>query len=157
MVNRRTVGLSHTKAVTQSLTLVRGWRRMLLIFYILLLGLLLPFICWGAWGTPGHPHAGPHFVFRHPPSHMAAMQAASAAQIAGNTPIETMHEEQQSPVGRSTPDTTSAISLILVPLLLVTAFSLRLRREIVWLAESLRDNSTTLLVPTPPPRFVRGN
>lgn len=27
----------------------------------------LPFICWGVTATPGHPHAGPHFVFAAPP------------------------------------------------------------------------------------------
>lgn len=70
--------------------------------------------------------------------------------MAGN--MHTNNENEQSPAGRSTPDTTSAISLVLAPLLLITAFSMRLLRGIVWLAESLRDNSTTLLVPTPPPR-----
>lgn len=27
---------------------------------------VLPFICWGAVATPGHPHARPHFVFTAP-------------------------------------------------------------------------------------------
>jgi hypothetical protein len=28
---------------------------------------VLPFVCWGAMATPGHAHAGPHFVFAAPP------------------------------------------------------------------------------------------
>lgn len=28
---------------------------------------VLPFICFGALATPGHPHARPHFVFTDPP------------------------------------------------------------------------------------------
>ncbi|MCB0066739.1 MAG: hypothetical protein KDD77_06300, partial [Caldilineaceae bacterium] len=31
-----------------------------------LFGLVLPFICWGAEITPGHPHSRAHFVFMAP-------------------------------------------------------------------------------------------
>ncbi len=46
---------------------LRLWQRLLLLGYAALFGGVLPFICWGALGMPGHPHAGPHFVFLPPP------------------------------------------------------------------------------------------
>jgi hypothetical protein len=38
----------------------------IIVFFALYWVLLLPFICWGAWATPGHPHARPHLVFSPP-------------------------------------------------------------------------------------------
>lgn len=37
-----------------------------LSLYIAYWALILPFLCWGAWATPGHPHLHPHFVFSPP-------------------------------------------------------------------------------------------
>ncbi len=37
-----------------------------LSLYIAYWALVLPFLCWGAWATPGHPHLHPHFVFSPP-------------------------------------------------------------------------------------------
>lgn len=50
-------------------TLIRQshWKQLLLGSYATLLGLVFPFICWGSWAEPGHPHRGPHFVFASPP------------------------------------------------------------------------------------------
>ncbi|MBW7883205.1 MAG: hypothetical protein H3C34_11330 [Caldilineaceae bacterium] len=36
------------------------------VFFALLFGLVLPFICWGSLATPGHPHGRPHLVFWAP-------------------------------------------------------------------------------------------
>lgn len=125
------------------------WRQLLLVFYIILLGLILPFICWGSWGTPGHPHGGPHLVFLHPPEHSANSQMDHAPSM-----VKIFDDEDNSPMGRSTPDTISAISLIVAPLFLATAYSMRARQTIAWLAEYIRGKSATLPVPTPPPRLV---
>lgn len=36
------------------------------VFFAGLFALVLPFICWGAWAQPCHPHSRPHFVFLPP-------------------------------------------------------------------------------------------
>ncbi|MEZ4615723.1 MAG: hypothetical protein R2867_09460 [Caldilineaceae bacterium] len=51
----------------------------MLFFYAALFGALLPFICWGALAMPGHPHAGPHFVFLSPPHYTKAAGIATAS------------------------------------------------------------------------------
>jgi hypothetical protein len=57
----------------------RLWQRTLLAFYVILLGLIMPFICWGAQAEPGHPHQLPHFVFTDPVMVMPALAQGAAA------------------------------------------------------------------------------
>lgn len=82
---------------------VANWAAGILLFYIVYLGMILPFVCWGAMGTPGHPHPVAHFVFTVPeiphPGH---------PQISDHEPTHT-----PEPTGQSRPDTT-LISLILL-------------------------------------------
>lgn len=42
------------------------WLRWLHLTLVVIFGLVLPFICWGAEATPGHPHMRAHFVFLSP-------------------------------------------------------------------------------------------
>lgn len=114
--------------------------------YILLIGLVMPFICWGAWAHPGHPHPGPHFVFTAPPAANIAEHDAPGDEGSHHAP---------EPVGQSTPDTT------VITLLLVVAWGLAL----AW--QSPREMSDSFLrlvgapqyslsVPSPPPRWGAG-
>ncbi|MEM7530943.1 MAG: hypothetical protein AAF639_02100 [Chloroflexota bacterium] len=47
---------------------VHHWQRLLLWFYAGLFAFVLPFVCWGAAGHPGHPHTQPHLIFDEPVS-----------------------------------------------------------------------------------------
>jgi hypothetical protein len=111
---------------------------------------VLPFLCWGAWATPGHPHARPHFVFAAPllvadtphAMHHALAHGADPA-AAGNAPT----------TGQSLPSIliVSLFTLVFATPLART-FRLLMRRERVVFAPFPHSHPTT--VPTPPPRFV---
>lgn len=120
-----------------------GLRRGMLIFYALLLGLGLPFVCWGAWADPSHAHAGPHLVFAAPPSPPAAVEHTHAKHQAPQT-------EDDRPIGAARPLTA------FMPFLLMAAPSgCRLRlpaRRGAWLPQVYPACSADLAIPTPPPR-----
>ena len=143
------------------------WERALLVFYAILLGLVMPFICWGAYAQPGHPHARPHLVFMDPVMDMSAAQEARtkpssatkmdmALDMPMGQPMAAATDGQSppshsAPVGRSTPQ------LLLFALLVLLAGALwQISRIdihyailvcIALFAKPLRRN-----VPTPPPR-----
>lgn len=134
------------------------------LFYAGLLAFVLPFICWGAQATPGHPHPVAHFVFFKPPQAAAmvvtGLDAASYLATFGRVDLcssgstgdfhHRVGETPQLPAGRSAP--TLIISLLL--LVLASAFLLPSMPPrfscIVWNVPPPR--SLTLAVPTPPPR-----
>ncbi len=70
-----------------------------------LFGLVLPFICWGAQATPGHPHARAHFVFLAPEEH--AHNGAPHAHDHGDAAL---------PSGKATPPLLAISILLLVVL-----------------------------------------
>lgn len=41
-------------------------QRMILGSLVVLWIGVLPWLCWGGWSSPHHPHASPHFVFAKP-------------------------------------------------------------------------------------------
>jgi hypothetical protein len=128
--------------------------------YTILLGFVLPFICWGTLATPGHPHRMAHLVFMMPP--VRAEVAVKDVEIDHRTHQRVARtgegdqpEKATQPVGRSLPpELTSAITII-SPLLLVQILlvlhpaRLRLRSS---------HTSTSHLfdprVSTPPPRHL---
>ncbi|MBK8045953.1 MAG: hypothetical protein IPK16_01730 [Anaerolineales bacterium] len=119
-----------------------SWRyylRVLVLTYALYAGLILPFVCWGAWAVPGHPHGHPHFVFSPPdltPSHHAAH----------------VHDNESQPVAQALPEMVLAVH---APLLMLAATSLTFRprheRRVLRIACGERQFSP--FVPTPPPRL----
>jgi hypothetical protein len=119
-------------------------RRGVLVFYALLLGLWLPFVCWGTWADPSHAHAGPHLVFAAPPS-----APAEAAHVHTR---HTAQAEDQPPTGAARPLTA------FLPFLLMTApdqYRLRLpARRGAWLRQTYPTRSADLAIPTPPPRLA---
>lgn len=85
------------------------WRAIFVGGYTLLLGLVMPFICFGAMAEPGHPHRFPHFVFVDPtlaPSFAMQMMPATHAEHTnhGADNATTRHQmpvdHGQQPVGR---------------------------------------------------------
>ncbi len=135
--------------------------------------LVLPFICWGAAATPGHPHALPHFVFAAPrmatdADHTSmqsrpirdilqelarsswcspgASQPSVGSAIDGSAPADA-----PATAGQSTPATLFAMLLVLPGIwLLRTA----LRRDFVRWFAVLETLAVAPLVPVPPPRLA---
>lgn len=92
--------------------------------YTILLGFVLPFICWGTLATPGHPHGMAHFVFMTPPMRAEVVVKDykidhSAHQPGARTDASDQPETATQPVGRSLPPELISAITILSPLLLV--------------------------------------
>jgi hypothetical protein len=128
---------------------------------------VLPFICWGAVATPGHPHARPHFVFVAPELTSGAVAAplqrptltetlrrlALASWCGAGAPTqEGLLEEGHAAAGQSIP-AVLAVSL-LAPLVLLAASLVLLRRlpHFALFLQSLWGRSFALRLSTPPPR-----
>ena len=89
----------------------RPRRALLNLFFAGILGLVLPFICWGAQATPGHPHARAHFVF-WPPEMALAGHAHSDAHLSADAEL---------PSGQATPSVLAIFLLLLITLIVVFA------------------------------------
>jgi hypothetical protein len=143
------------------------WQRLILVGYAALLTFVLPFICWGAWAEPGHPHGSPHFVFATPVIAGSPNAGNSLSQIVWSLQSYCGNPRMDEPAaiagtdgttdlgsvaGQSLPDTTLVVSMLLILF-------------VGWLQlESLRQTTERVkqfcvatpfapLVPTPPPRF----
>lgn|GEM_PF-1165859 len=96
-------------------------------FLAAILGLVLPFVCWGAEATPGHPHLRAHFVFVAPETFTVRASATGGnaqdvIQLASNALANGLHELCSAPVqsavptppaGQSTPQTLAVTLLLL--------------------------------------------
>lgn len=105
------------------------------VFLAGILGLILPFVCWGAEATPGHTHLRAHFVFIAPiastgqafaayPNAQAAVLAAARSMADGlhelcTAPVKSA--ATNSPSGQSTPQTLAVTLLLIVVLGAVVA------------------------------------
>ena len=104
---------------------------------------VLPWLCWGGWSNPHHPHPNPHFVFAGPPlldeeHHVHPDDSLAAA-------------DQDPLAGVARPDT------LLIALLVLLLPALRLattprRHYFTRTLASLWTRATAMAVPTPPPR-----
>lgn len=130
--------------------------------YAFHLALVLPFICWGAVGTPGHPHPHAHFVFMDP-----GLVEASATGGLIHEHIWGQHlhldicspsfddlstAASDDPAGRSTPDVTSVISIIMLVFLLGREMRPPLPSHFALAPIPSFKESAELPVPLPPPR-----
>lgn len=122
-------------------------RRGVLLFYVLLLGLWLPFVCWGAWADPAHAHAGPHLVFAEPSTSPSASPYTGAADG---------HTHSKPPSHDETPTGAARPLISLMPFLLMALWAgYRLRqpaRRALWLRPHYPTRSADIAIPTPPPR-----
>ncbi len=77
-------------------------QQLLLLFYVALFALLLPFICWGALAEPGHPHRTPHFVFADPMLVKAwpLDESTTDSTITSAATTHRFHTEKQGKPGR---------------------------------------------------------
>jgi len=112
---------------------IRANHRVLRVLHLLfagLFGLVLPFICWGAEATPGHPHARAHFVFItpapvRPDAHavtqsVAAMMASAPEHVAC---ISALLAESASAAGSDLPASQSVPAALAITLLFLAAFA----------------------------------
>ena len=67
---------------------------------------VLPWLCWGGWSNPHHPHANPHFVFAAP----TLLDAHSHAHA--NMPHD--HGAEDALAGVARPDTLLIAILVLI-------------------------------------------
>lgn len=112
----------------------------LVVGYVALWALVLPFICWGIWAEPGHGHAAPHFVFTAAPA--------------------TTHGPHHHPDHDAPHDDADGVArpttLVVTILVLVLGRGLLLLRPRLdhWPqpARSLLPLQHILPIPTPPPR-----
>lgn len=129
----------------------RGFTVWTLGGFALLWGVVLPFVCWGAWASPGHAHAAPHFVFVEPPSLHHPLHHAATDEHAGAHTAEST-EADERPSGVAHPD--SLILLLLLSVLLRMGHMPQPRHH-TWPAppRSLGSQPNWPTVPTPPPRL----
>jgi hypothetical protein len=114
-------------------------------FVVLWIG-VLPWLCWGGWSNPHHPHASPHFVFAVPPLY------GNDHHVHPNDP----HNDQEPLAGVAHPDTLLITLLaLLVP---VSRMSVMPRtHRFIRKATPLWMRFSSLTVPTPPPRMIPSN
>ena len=136
------------------------WQRLLCAGFAFLFTLVLPFICFGAFAEPGHPHRMPHFVFAEPVLSVDLLLEAQPplpqmmnheGHAMAMPPEHVVNPKQQQPVGRS------ASSLILFSILVLTSLGVWVlsrvdQRHIVEFSAALSFESATLAIPLPPPR-----
>jgi len=135
------------------------------LFYAGFFALILPFICWGAQATPGHPHAIAHFVFAAPSKStvMATVGLDAAAYLTtfgkddicssteSSPPHQRANDAPQLPAGRSVP-------MLMIFLLLLAAaaatplLSSALRPSVLKYWSVPPPGGLSMAVPTPPPR-----
>ena len=119
--------------------------------YAVFLGTVLPFICWGAWAEPGHPHGGPHFVFADPPATHVHTHTVPGPHAHANPVADTGADDV---AGQAHPDSTLVMASMLM--LIASAVWLmrpRITRMDLTPAPTRRDYRPR--IPTPPPRRLR--
>jgi hypothetical protein len=128
----------------------------ILASYGLFFAFVLPFLCWGSAGTPGHPHAHAHFVFISPDAEEDTSTHFHFPQFVDGEWVFTAHdhpEDESTLPFRSEPD----LSLVTILLLLLAAiasvaytpFSLFSRKLAQHLPDSLMHTP-----PAPPPKLL---
>lgn len=143
------------------------WQRLILVGYAALLMFVLPFICWGAWAEPGHPHGSPHFVFATPVNAGPSNAGNSLSQIVWSLQSFCGNPRMDDPTtitgtdsttdigslaGQSLPDTTLVVSMLLI--LVVGWLQLESLRQTTERVKQLCVATPfAALVPTPPPRL----
>jgi len=158
--------------------LLGAWRPCIIGFFVLYWALVLPFLCWGAWATPDHPHAHPHFVFSAPSLAITTQPDGHHERTPGlippgatcaPAPLSDMHPPGHAtatgvPPCPAATDAGGTASQSLPPILVVTILTLvftstqlrpirlPVRRECA--LAILFPPGYPSVVPTPPPRFA---
>jgi hypothetical protein len=126
------------------------------VAYTVLLGVVLPFICWGTLATPGHPHRMAHIVFFLPSMRAEIPALGNDTDHAGHLQHQMQGDQDSSaaqPVGRSVPDELASAISIISPLLVVQILLVfSPTREILRLGHTNTSHLFDPRVLTPPPR-----
>lgn len=156
------------------------WQRLCLALYAGLFAGVLPFICLGALGEPGHPHRFPHFVFampqlaKHQPQLIAATPPAAMATLPMSHHAGHANLGHQRPAPVTVPTTIIPASCPLaegmVPGRATATIMIFTILQLILLGSALIDPwarrhfvrhrpyalraSITLSVPLPPPRWL---
>ncbi len=136
---------------------VDSWQyKALAVAYAVLLGVVLPFICWGTLATPGHPHRMAHIVFFLPSMRAEIPTMGNDTDHAEHLQHEMQRYQDSSstqPVGRSVPDELASAISIISPLLVVQIFLVfSTTREILRLSHANTSHLFDPHVLTPPTR-----
>lgn len=141
------------------------WVFSLHLFYAALFAVVLPFICFGALGTPGHPHALPHLVFLAPVMSKAMGDTSSGGGqmlavhaehlLCSSAGVHALHTHQGMPqplpAGRSSPPILAVASLLILQLFTCRRHCQSTPSFLVWCSDPLLV-APTLSVIVPPPR-----
>lgn len=127
---------------------------------------VLPFICWGAQANPGHPHAGPHFVFAAPPEVRPALPSQMTLAelrewnrdsfLCGAT-LHAPGDPSPAPgtlAGQSVPKVLVVTLLLLVALLVATWGRPKQQPESRICLGALSARAASLPPSVPPPRIA---
>lgn len=128
------------------------WRTASVLFFVVLFAFVLPFVCWGAQATPGHPHARAHFVFLPPaPVDQAHHDAQSSAAGAGHAHP---YADTDLPAGKATPSVLAISLLLLIALAALSTLPDDPPAFVRW-QPVLRGRRTAPPRVVPPPRRAR--
>lgn len=111
---------------------------------------VLPWLCWGGWSNPHHPHPNPHFVFVEP-SLLDAGHHDHATDLFATDPFAPADQDPLAGVAR--PDTLLiALLVLLLPVIraVIASHPYHFARK----SAPLWAHVATMAVPTPPPRTV---
>ena len=98
--------------------------------YVILFACVLPFICWGAWAQPCHPHSRPHFVFLQPVLRSQRTAAPVVRQRQAPRTAEVTHAAAPNPQsGQALPD-VSLVMFLLIAVAISVVDVFRTRHEI---------------------------
>ena len=163
---RSSKAVQHQYQLRREPRALSGWQQVALFTYAMFLAVVMPFICWGAWAEPGHPHGSPHFVFATPVLIEAPNSGPSLSQIVwslqsycGNprtdAPAAASGEAADSVTlaGQSLPDTSLIVSMMLIVLAGWLQLE-HLRKSAERVRRICVGTPFAPLVPTPPPRFA---
>lgn len=130
--------------------------------YVVLFAVVLPFICWGKYANPAHPHPVAHFVFHLPPMNAAQMpqvpqvprMPATGGHQAVNGAVATGFDATEiDGTGVSSPALAASVMTTLMQVLLLGwVFNLAERKQRVRLRSAEHPKSYIPRIPTPPPR-----
>lgn len=115
------------------------YQRAILGSLVVLWVAILPWLCWGGWSNPHHPHASPHFVFAAPS--LLDQDHHSHPEHTANDPL----------AGVARPDTLLIALLALIFPALRALLTPR-QPHFTYPTTSLWSHAASILVPTPPPR-----
>lgn len=135
----------------------RPWMAAVHAFHVVLLGLVLPLLCWSKVADPGHAHQHPHFVFSPAPLHSTLSPAAFVDTLCRAGAIDSRYTCARQPAqttgeGQAVPDTLVLFSFFFLPLLLWTLHRSPGRATVGLLHAPLGRRQYTGRSPTPPPR-----